>query len=188
MSVIRKKRITRQSGGRTQRIYRRFLALPTVLRRGLALILCLTMLYGLLLLNQAQITRMALDNAALEAEMRYLRRQIAQTREQYLKSSDLAQLRSAAEALGMVFPLEGQIVRVDVSRQNYVSFDEGREAANGEQAEYELQRAMQAVGEHLRGEAGEGRTEVFKESKELAQSSSQNSDSNSTQGQEADHE
>lgn len=170
-----------RSPSRILRLYRKFFQLPLVLRRGLALILGLAALFGVLLMHQAQITRLALDNAALEAETRYLRRQIAQAREQYLKSSDLGQLRAAAEAIGMVMPLEGQIVRVDVSRQNYVSFEGDRQDWTGEQSELELQRAMQMVGEYLQGEAGEGRTEVFEET-------GKNPVESTVQGQEDRHE
>lgn len=113
------------------------------IRRGLILLLYLSVLFGLLLINQARIAQKGFDNARVENMIRRLSIQNAQKREDLLKRDDIARVREEAERLGMSLPLEGQLKRVHVARQDYMSFSDKDDQQILQ--DFDLQRALHNV-------------------------------------------
>lgn len=135
-------------------------------RGALLLIFFLSILFLLLLVNQARIARMGFENAQLESEIRAQTMLNAQQREQLLKSSDLARIREAAEKLGMSMPLAGQIVRIHIARQDYITFNEGESGTDtADRQEEDLARSMKNVADYLREREGEAPVHHITENK-----------------------
>lgn len=133
-------------------------------RRALGLILFVTILLFALLGNQARVAQQGFLNAQLEYDIRSQTRLNAQRREELLKRSDLAKVRAQAQALGLVFPAAGQLVYVDVPRQDAVLIGEGdHEDALQQQARMDeaLIRALHRLNEAIQGRSQTDRVEVL---------------------------
>lgn len=129
-------------------------------RTAVRAILFLFVVFGLLLLNQARIARIVYQNAKLESQIRFTRMESAQKREQIQKSADIARIRKKAEMLGMTLPLEGQVLTINVARQDYVSFNSKR-SQDSVLKDIDWRRALENVGRHLRLLEGMAPTEII---------------------------
>lgn len=122
------------------------------LRSVLFLIAVGVVLFFLLMMNQSTIARKAFENAKMESRTRIMAKENAQLSEQLYKSGDLSAIRNAAEGLDMHTPMEGQIRRLRIARQDYLTVG-GKES--GEALSFDWKRALNNVAGYLRTTAEE---------------------------------
>ena len=90
-----------------------------------AVIVTVTMFFGLLLLNQSRIVQISFRNSEIEQEIRRLTMSNTQRRSEWIAGADLARIRTRALALGLVEPGENQIRRVELPQSDELIVYEG---------------------------------------------------------------